>query len=313
LIERILVTGGAGFLGSHLCRRLLENKYHVIAVDNLHTGSINNIESLLQSDNFDFIEHDITNPLDLEVDQIYNLACPASPLHYQTDPVKTIQTNVHGVINMLELAKKVGAKILQSSTSEVYGDPLVHPQVEEYWGNVNPIGLRSCYDEGKRCAETLFFDYHRQYDIKTKVARIFNTFGPNMAINDGRVVSNFILQALDNSPITIYGKGDQTRSFCYVDDLIEGLISLMNSDNSFTGPINLGNPNEIQIKTLAEKIIKMTDSKSVIEYKQLPQDDPVKRKPDISLAKEVLGWSPTISLDEGLRNTILYFERTLVS
>ena len=312
-MEKILVTGGAGFLGSHLCKRLLENKYHVIAVDNLHTGSINNIESLLQSDNFDFIEHDITNPLDLEVDQIYNLACPASPLHYQTDPVKTIQTNVHGVINMLELAKKIGAKILQSSTSEVYGDPLVHPQVEEYWGNVNPIGIRSCYDEGKRCAETLFFDYHRQYDVKIKVARIFNTFGPNMAINDGRVVSNFILQALDNSPITIYGEGEQTRSFCYVDDLIEGLISLMDSNDSFTGPVNMGNPNEIQIKSLAEKIIKMTGSSSVIEFKPLPQDDPIKRKPDISLAKEVLGWSPTISLDEGLRNTILYFERTLVS
>ena len=313
MIKRILVTGGAGFLGSHLCKRLLENKYHVIAVDNLHTGSINNIESLLQSDNFDFIEHDITNPLDLEVDQIYNLACPASPLHYQTDPVKTIQTNVHGVINMLELAKKIGAKILQSSTSEVYGDPLVHPQVEEYWGNVNPIGLRSCYDEGKRCAETLFFDYHRQYGVKIKVARIFNTFGPNMAINDGRVVSNFILQALDNSPITIYGEGEQTRSFCYVDDLIEGLILLMDSNDSFTGPVNMGNPNEIQIKSLAEKIIKMTGSSSVIEFKPLPQDDPIKRKPDISLAKEVLGWSPTISLDEGLRNTILYFERTLVS
>ena len=313
MIERILVTGGAGFLGSHLCRRLLENKYHVIAVDNLYTGSIQNIESLLQSDNFDFIEHDITNPLDLEVDQIYNLACPASPLHYQTDPVKTIQTNVHGVINMLELAKKIGAKILQSSTSEVYGDPLVHPQVEEYWGNVNPIGLRSCYDEGKRCAETLFFDYHRQYDVKIKVARIFNTFGPKMAINDGRVVSNFILQALDNSPITIYGEGEQTRSFCYVDDLIEGLISLMNSNDSFTGPINLGNPNELQIKELALKIIKMTNSSSIIVHKPLPQDDPIKRKPDISLAKEVLGWNPSVSLDEGLQNTISYFEKTLVS
>ena len=313
MIERILVTGGAGFLGSHLCSRLLEMGYHVIAVDNLHTGSIQNIEPLLILDNFDFIEYDITNPLNLEVDQIYNLACPASPLHYQLDPVKTIQTNVHGVINMLELAKKIGAKILQSSTSEVYGDPLVHPQVEEYWGNVNPIGLRSCYDEGKRCAETLFFDYHRQYDVKIKVARIFNTFGPNMAINDGRVVSNFILQALDNSPISIYGEGEQTRSFCYVDDLIEGLILLMDSNDSFTGPVNMGNPNEIQIKSLAEKIIKMTGSSSVIEFKPLPQDDPIKRKPDISLAKEVLGWSPTISLDEGLRNTILYFERTLVS
>ena len=313
MIEKVLVTGGAGFLGSHLCKRLLENKYHVIAVDNLHTGSINNIESLLKLDRFDFIEHDITKPLELEVDQIYNLACPASPLHYQTDPVKTIQTNVHGVINMLELAKKIGAKTLQSSTSEVYGDPLVHPQVEEYWGNVNPIGLRSCYDEGKRCAETLFFDYHRQYGVKIKVARIFNTFGPNMAINDGRVVSNFILQALNNIPITIYGAGEQTRSFCYVDDLIDGLILLMNSDDSFSGPINLGNPNELQIKSLAEKIIKMTGSLSVIEFKPLPQDDPIKRKPDISLAKEVLGWSPTISLDEGLRNTILYFERTLVS
>ena len=313
MIERILVTGGAGFLGSHLCSRLLEMGYHVIAVDNLHTGSINNIESLLKLDRFDFIEHDITNPLELEVDQIYNLACPASPVHYQTDPVKTIQTNVHGVINMLELAKKIGAKILQSSTSEVYGDPLVHPQVEEYWGNVNPIGLRSCYDEGKRCAETLFFDYHRQYDIKIKVARIFNTFGPNMAINDGRVVSNFILQALENKPITIYGEGEQTRSFCYVDDLIEGLILLMNSNNSFTGPVNLGNPNEMQIKILAEKIIEITNSSSVIEYKTLPEDDPVKRKPDISLAKKVLGWNPSIDLDEGLTRTISYFERKFLS
>tara|TARA_B110000467_G_scaffold125117_1_gene117457 strand:- start:2808 stop:3749 length:942 start_codon:yes stop_codon:yes gene_type:complete len=312
LRKRILVTGGAGFLGSHLCKRLLNKNYQVIAVDNLHTGSLQNIESLLESKDFEFIEHDITIPLQIKVDEIYNLACPASPLHYQTDPVKTIKTNVHGVINMLELAKKIGAKILQSSTSEVYGDPLVHPQIEEYWGNVNPIGLRSCYDEGKRCAETLFFDYHRQYNIGIKVARIFNTFGPNMALNDGRVVSNFIIQGLDNNPLTIYGKGEQTRSFCYVDDLIKGLISLMNSDDSFTGPVNIGNPNEIQIKTLAEKIIKMTNSSSIIEYKHLPQDDPVKRKPDISLAKEVLDWSPIISLDEGIRNTISYFKKSLV-
>lgn len=311
--ERVLVTGGAGFIGSHLCRRLLENDRYVIAVDNLHTGSIQNIESLLSLEKFEFIEHDITEPLQIKVDQIYNLACPASPKHYQTDPVKTIQTNVHGVINMLDLAKNIDAKILQSSTSEVYGDPLVHPQKEEYWGNVNPIGFRSCYDEGKRCAETLFFDYHRQYDVKIKVARIFNTFGPNMAINDGRVVSNFILQALDNKPITIYGEGEQTRSFCYVNDLIDGLISLMNSDDSFTGPLNLGNPNEMKIKGLAEKIIKMTNSSSVIEYKALPEDDPVKRKPDISLAQEILNWNPNVNLDEGLSRTILYFERKFVS
>jgi UDP-glucuronate decarboxylase len=313
LRKKVLVTGGSGFLGSHLCKWLLEKKYDVIAVDNLHTGSIQNIELLLKLDNFEFIEHDITKPLQIQVDQIYNLACPASPLHYQTDPVKTIQTNVHGVINMLDLANSINAKILQSSTSEVYGDPLVHPQKEEYWGNVNPIGYRACYDEGKRCAETLFFDYHRQYDMKIKVARIFNTFGPNMAINDGRVVSNFILQALDNKPITIYGKGEQTRSFCYVDDLIKGLILLMNSDDSLTGPVNLGNPNEMQIKTLAEKIIEMTNSSSVIEYKMLPQDDPIKRKPDISLAQEVLNWEPIISLDEGLQNTISYFEKTFVA
>ena len=311
--EKVLVTGGAGFLGSHLCKRLLENKYHVIAVDNLHTGSIQNIAPLIDLDEFEFIEHDITEPLQIKVEQIYNLACPASPVHYQSDPVKTIQTNVHGVINMLELAKIIDAKILQSSTSEVYGDPLEHPQKEDYWGNVNPIGNRSCYDEGKRCAETLFFDYHRQYGVKIKVARIFNTFGPNMAINDGRVVSNFILQALDDRPITIYGEGEQTRSFCYVDDLIDGLILLMNSDDSFSGPINLGNPKELQIKELALKIIKMTNSSSIIVHKPLPQGDPIKRKPDISLAKEVIGWDPTISLDEGLQNTILYFERILVS
>ena len=311
--KRVLVTGGAGFLGSHLCKRLLDNDYNVIAVDNLHTGSIQNIEPLLTLDEFEFIEHDITEPLQIKVDQIYNLACPASPVHYQTDPVKTIQTNVHGVINMLDLAKNINAKILQSSTSEVYGDPLEHPQKEEYWGNVNPIGYRSCYDEGKRCAETLFFDYHRQYNIKIKVARIFNTFGPSMAINDGRVVSNFILQALENKPITIYGEGEQTRSFCYVDDLIEGLISLMNTDDSFTGPVNLGNPNEMQIKILAEKIIKMTNSSSIIEYKILPVDDPVKRKPDISLAQKVLDWNPNINLEEGLARTISYFEKQFVS
>jgi len=312
-MKRTLVTGGAGFLGSHLCKRLLELGHPVIAIDNLHTGSIENIESLLTMENFEFIQHDIREPIHFDVENIYNLACPASPVHYQTDPVKTIQTNVHGMINMLDLAKGIDAKILQASTSEVYGDPLIHPQKEEYWGNVNPIGRRSCYDEGKRCAETLLFDYHRQYDVKIKVARIFNTFGPNMAINDGRVVSNFILQALEHKPISIYGNGKQTRSFCYVDDLIEGLILLMNSDDSFTGPINLGNPNEMQIRILAEKIIEMTNSSSVIEFKPLPEDDPVKRKPDISLAKEVLGWKPDIDIAEGITKTISYFERKFVS
>ena len=311
--KRVLVTGGAGFLGSHLCKRLLELGHQVIAADNLHTGSIENIESLLTMENFEFIQHDIREPIHFDVENIYNLACPASPVHYQTDPVKTIQTNVHGMMNMLDLAKGIDAKILQASTSEVYGDPLIHPQKEEYWGNVNPIGRRSCYDEGKRCAETLLFDYHRQYDVKIKVARIFNTFGPNMAINDGRVVSNFILQALEHKPISIYGNGKQTRSFCYVDDLIEGLILLMNSDDSFTGPINLGNPNEMQIRILAEKIIEMTNSSSVIEFKPLPEDDPVKRKPDISLAKEVLGWKPDIDIAEGITKTISYFERKFVS
>ncbi|MBC8306079.1 MAG: SDR family oxidoreductase [Pelagibacterales bacterium] len=312
-MKRTLVTGGAGFLGSHLCKRLLELGHPVIAIDNLHTGSIENIESLLTMENFEFIQHDIREPIHFDVENIYNLACPASPVHYQTDPVKTIQTNVHGMINMLDLAKGIDAKILQASTSEVYGDPLIHPQKEEYWGNVNPIGRRSCYDEGKRCAETLLFDYHRQYDVKIKVARIFNTFGPNMAINDGRVVSNFILQALEHKPISIYGNGKQTRSFCYVDDLIEGLILLMNSDDSFTGPINLGNPNEMQIRILAEKIIEMTNSSSVIEFEPLPEDDPVKRKPDISLAKEVLGWKPDIDIAEGITKTISYFERKFVS
>ena len=310
--KRVLVTGGAGFLGSHLCKRLLELGHQVIAADNLHTGSIKSIESLLRMKNFEFIEHDIREPIHVDIEQIYNLACPASPIHYQTDPVKTIQTNVHGMMNMLDLAKDIDAKILQASTSEVYGNPLMHPQKEGYWGNVNPIGLRSCYDEGKRCAETLLFDYHRQYDVKIKVARIFNTFGPNMAINDGRVVSNFILQALEDKPISIYGNGDQTRSFCFVDDLVEGLVLLMNSDDSFTGPINLGNPNEIQIKILAEKIIEMTNSSSIIEYKPLPEDDPVKRRPDISLAKEVLGWEPKINIAEGITKTISYFEEKFV-
>jgi UDP-glucuronate decarboxylase len=312
LSKRVLVTGGAGFLGSHLCKRLLELGHQVIAADNLHTGSIKSIESLLRMKNFEFIEHDIREPIHVDIEQIYNLACPASPIHYQTDPVKTIQTNVHGMMNMLDLAKDIDAKILQASTSEVYGNPLMHPQKEGYWGNVNPIGLRSCYDEGKRCAETLLFDYHRQYDVKIKVARIFNTFGPNMAINDGRVVSNFILQALEDKPISIYGNGDQTRSFCFVDDLVEGLVLLMNSDDSFTGPINLGNPNEIQIKILAEKIIEMTNSSSIIEYKPLPEDDPVKRRPDISLAKEVLGWEPKINIAEGITKTISYFEEKFV-
>ena len=309
--KRCLVTGGAGFLGSHLCKRLLIEGNEVIAVDNFYTGTKDNIVELLDNPNFELVRHDITFPLYVEVDEIYNLACPASPIHYQLDPVQTTKTSVHGAINMLGLAKRLKAKILQASTSEVYGDPQVHPQPESYLGNVNVIGPRSCYDEGKRCAETLFFDYYRQYNLRIKVARIFNTYGPNMQPNDGRVVSNFIMQALQDKPITIYGDGSQTRSFCYVDDLIEAFFRLMDSPDDFTGPINTGSPVEFSIKELAEKIIKLTDSKSKLVYEKLPDDDPIQRQPDINLAKEKLGWEPKIHLEEGLIMTIHYFENLL--
>ena len=304
---RVLVSGGAGFLGSHLCERLLKEGHDVLCVDNFYTGTKRNIAHLLDHPYFELLRHDITFPLYVEVDEIYNLACPASPIHYQNDPVQTTKVNVHGSINMLGLAKRLKAKILQASTSEVYGDPSIHPQPENYWGNVNCIGPRSCYDEGKRCAETLFFDYHRQHGIKIKVARIFNTYGPNMHPNDGRVISNFILQALRNEPITIYGDGSQTRSFCYVDDMISGLIRLMNTPDDFTGPVNLGNPIEISILELAEKILRMTGSKSKITFKPLPADDPKQRQPLIELAKEKLGWTPEVPLEEGLKKTIAYF------
>ena len=309
--KRCLVTGGAGFLGSHLCKRLLIDGNEVIAVDNFYTGTKDNIVELLDNPNFELVRHDITFPLYVEVDEIYNLACPASPIHYQLDPVQTTKTSVHGAINMLGLAKRLQAKILQASTSEVYGDPEIHPQPESYLGNVNPIGPRSCYDEGKRCAETLFFDYYRQYNLRIKVARIFNTYGPNMQPNDGRVVSNFIMQALQDKPITIYGDGSQTRSFCYVDDLIEAFFRLMDSPDDCTGPINTGNTVAFSIKELAEKIIKLTDSKSKLVYEKLPDDDPVQRQPDINLAKEKLGWEPKIHLEEGLIMTIHYFENLL--
>ena len=308
LTKRILITGGAGFLGSHLCERLLKEGCEVICVDNFYTGQRNNIAPLLSNPMFEVLRHDICFPLYVEVDQIYNLACPASPLHYQFDPVQTTKTSVHGAINMLGLAKRVKAKILQASTSEVYGDPLVHPQVEDYWGNVNPIGVRSCYDEGKRCAETLFFDYHRQHNLKIKVARIFNTYGPKMLPHDGRVVSSFIVQALEGKDITVYGNGTQTRSFCYVDDLIEALIKLMNSPDDLTGPVNLGNPVEISILELARKVIELTGSKSEIIFEPLPDDDPARRQPDISLAKKKLNWEPKVGLDKGLKTTIKYFE-----
>ena len=311
--KRCLVTGGAGFLGSHLCKKLLIDGNEVIAVDNFYTGSKDNIVELLDNPNFELVRHDITFPLFVEVDEIYNLACPASPIHYQFDPVQTTKTSVHGAINMLGLAKRLKAKILQASTSEVYGDPQVHPQPESYLGNVNVIGPRSCYDEGKRCAETLFFDYYRQYNLRIKVARIFNTYGPNMQSNDGRVVSNFIMQALQDKPITIYGDGSQTRSFCYVDDLIEAFFRLMNSPDDFTGPINTGSPVEFSIKELAEKVIKLTNSKSKLVYEKLPEDDPIQRQPDISLAKAKLGWEPKIHLEEGLIKTIHYFENLLNS
>ncbi|MBE0612747.1 MAG: SDR family oxidoreductase [Burkholderiales bacterium] len=305
--KRILVTGGAGFLGSHLCERLLADGHDVLCADNFFTGTKDNITHLLPNPHFELMRHDITFPLFVEVDEIYNLACPASPIHYQYDPVQTTKTSVHGTINMLGLAKRVKAKILQASTSEVYGDPQVHPQTEDYWGNVNPIGTRSCYDEGKRCAETLFFDYYRQYKLRIKVARIFNTYGPRMHPNDGRVVSNFIVQALKGDPITIYGEGKQTRSFCYVDDLVDGLVRLMDSPDEFTGPVNLGNPGEFTILELAQKIVALTGSKSQIEFKPLPSDDPTQRKPDIDLAKRTLAWTPRIALDDGLPRAIAYF------
>jgi UDP-glucuronate decarboxylase len=309
--KRILVTGGAGFLGSHLTDRLLAAGHEVLCVDNLFTGSKRNIEHLIGHTRFEFIRHDVTFPLYVEVDEIYNLACPASPVHYQHDPVQTTKTSVHGAINMLGMAKRLGCKILQASTSEVYGDPSVHPQPEAYWGNVNPIGIRSCYDEGKRCAETLFFDYHRQHGVEIKVARIFNTYGPRMHPSDGRVVSNFIVQALGNQPITLYGRGEQTRSFCYGDDLVDGLIRLMNTPKDFTGPVNLGNPGEFTIRKLAELIVGKTGSQSELVYRPLPQDDPQQRQPDIALARAQLGWEPRVALEEGLQPTIGYFATRL--
>lgn len=306
--QRILVTGGAGFLGSHLCERLISKGHEVICVDNFYTGNKRNVAHLLRNPAFELVRHDVCFPLYIEVDRIYNLACPASPVHYQHDPVQTTKTSVHGAINMLGLAKRLKVRILQASTSEVYGDPGVHPQPESYWGNVNPIGPRACYDEGKRCAETLFFDYHRQHKLPIRVARIFNTYGPRMHPNDGRVVSNFIVQALRGAPITIYGDGSQTRSFCYYSDLIEGLIRLMeHEEEGFTGPVNLGNPGEFTIKELAEKVIQLTGSTSKITYLPKPEDDPMQRKPDIQIAGSKLGWKPTIALEEGLKETIAYF------
>lgn len=306
--KRVLVTGGAGFLGSHLIDRLLERGNEVLCVDNLFTGSKRNIAHLNERPNFEFMRHDISLPLHVEVDEIYNLACPASPIHYQHDPVHTTKTSVIGAMNMLGLAKRLGCKVFQASTSEVYGDPSVHPQPETYWGNVNPIGPRSCYDEGKRCAETLFFDYHRQHDIEIKVVRIFNTYGPRMHPNDGRVVTNFIVQALNGHPITIYGDGTQTRSFCYVDDLIEGFLRLMDTDNNVTGPINIGNPGEFTMLELAEMVVDLTGSKSKISFRPLPTDDPKKRRPDITQAKSILNWEPRINLRAGLEKTIQYFQ-----
>ncbi len=310
-MKRILVTGGAGFLGSHLCERLLNEPCEVICVDNFFTGSRQTISHLLSHPRLEVMRHDITFPLYVEVDQIYNLACPASPVHYQRDPVQTIKTAVHGAINMLGLAKRVKARILQASTSEVYGDPEEHPQKEKYWGKVNPIGPRSCYDEGKRCAETLFFDYHRQHKLDIKVVRIFNTYGPRMHLNDGRVVSNFIVQALKGEDITIYGDGLQTRSFCYVDDMIEGFIRMMDSDAGFCGPVNLGNTSEFTMRDLAEMVIRLTKTKSVLRYKPLPTDDPRQRQPDITLAQDKLGWKPKVSLEDGLKETIVYFRKAL--
>lgn len=307
--QRVLVTGGAGFIGSHLCARLLAEGQEVLCVDNFYTGTRENLAPMLSHPRFELLRHDVTMPLFVEVDQIYNLACPASPVHYQFDPVQTTKTSVHGAINMLGLAKRLKCKVLQASTSEVYGDPEVHPQREDYWGHVNPIGYRSCYDEGKRCAETLFFDYYRQHKVEIKVARIFNTYGPNMHPNDGRVVSNFIMQALLGRPITIYGEGQQTRSFCFVDDLVDGLMRLMNTPDTVTGPINIGNPNEFTIRELATLVIELTNSSSKLEFLPMPPDDPKQRKPDISLARAELGWEPRIQLREGLARAIPYFER----
>ena len=312
-MKRILVTGGAGFIGSHLCERLLAGGDEVLCVDNFYTGSRRNVARLLTDPGFELIRHDVTFPLYVEVDEIYNLACPASPVHYQFDPVQTTKTSVHGAINMLGLAKRRRARIFQASTSEVYGDPTLHPQPEEYWGNVNPIGARSCYDKGKRCAETLFFDYHRQHRLSIKVARIFNTYGPRMHPNDGRVVSNFVVQALRNAPISIYGDGLQTRSFCFVDDMVEAIVRLMNTEEAVTGPVNLGNPSEFTIRALAEKVIALTGSGSALEFRPLPSDDPRQRQPDISRAKLLLDWSPTTALEAGLVKTIAYFEELLRS
>lgn len=309
-VKRILVTGGAGFLGSHLCARLLEGGHEVICVDNLYSSRKQNIAHLISNPSFEFLRHDVTFPLYIEVDEIYNLACPASPIHYQRDPVQTTKTSVHGAINMLGLAKRLNCKILQASTSEVYGDPTVHPQPETYWGNVNPIGIRSCYDEGKRCAETLFFDYHRQMNLPIRVVRIFNTYGPRMYENDGRVVSNFIVQALRGLPITIYGDGSQSRSFCYVDDLIEGLVRMMAQDET-PGPVNLGNPTELTIREIAELIVEMTGTRSEVVYEPLPEDDPKQRRPDIGLAQKLLDWTPSVPLRVGLESTIEYFRATL--
>ena len=309
--RRVLVTGGAGFIGSFLCARLLEQGCEVLCVDNFFTGRRMNVQALLDNPAFELMRHDVCFPLYVEVDEIYNLACPASPVHYQYDPVQTTKVSVHGAINMLGLAKRLNAKILQASTSEVYGDPLTHPQKEDYWGNVNPIGPRSCYDEGKRCAETLFFDYRRQHNLQIKVARIFNTYGPRMHPNDGRVVSNFVVQALKGEPITLYGDGSQTRSFCYVDDLVDGLMRLMGTPPEITGPINIGNPREFTIRQLAEMVVAMVGSGSKIEFKPLPQDDPRQRKPDIGLAKSVLGWEPRTDLEDGLKSTVAYFDQLL--
>ena len=311
--KRVLITGGAGFLGSHLCERLLQDGHEVLCLDNFYTGTKDNIVHLVDNPFFEMIRHDVTFPIYLEVDEIYNLACPASPIHYQFDPVQTTKTSVHGAINMLGLAKRVKAKIFQASTSEVYGDPEIHPQTEDYWGRVNPNGIRSCYDEGKRCAETLFFDYKRQHDLVVKVARIFNTYGPRMHPNDGRVVSNFIVQALQNKPITIYGDGSQSRSFCYVDDLIEVFVRFMDSEDSFSGPMNTGNPGEFTIRELAEQVIELTGSSSTLIEKPLPSDDPRQRQPDITLAQEKLGWEPAIKLREGLVKTIAFFDDFLKS
>ncbi len=309
--KRILVTGGAGFLGSHLCERLIIDGQDVLCLDNFFTGSKKKIAHLMNNDSFELMRHDVTFPLYVETDQIYNLACPASPVHYQFDPVQTTKTSIHGAINMLGLAKRTRARIFQASTSEVYGDPEVHPQREEYWGRVNPIGPRSCYDEGKRCAETLFFDYHRQHDLDIKVVRIFNTYGPRMHPNDGRVVSNFIVQAIKGEDITIYGDGRQTRSFCYVDDLIEAFVGMMNTEKGFTGPVNIGNPGEFSMLELAEKVLKLTGGKSKLIYQPLPVDDPKQRQPDISLAKSKLGWEPKVQLEDGLKETISYFRKVL--